>query len=190
MKDKFKVINLWAGPGAGKSTTRAGLFHLMKLNGINCEETTEYAKGKTWEKNASALSDQLLILSKQRNALHKLEGQVEWVVTDAPLLLTLHYTPLEFFPEHFRGLAVELYNSYDNYNVFINRVKPYSQVGRSQSKEKAIKIDTQVRHIMINHSIYEPIFIEGNRAAPARIFNELFSSTNELEAVPTRRIER
>ena len=38
------VVNLFAGPGSGKSTTCAGLFSKLKLAGIYCEMVLEYAK--------------------------------------------------------------------------------------------------------------------------------------------------
>lgn len=42
----MKVINLFAGPGSGKSTTCAGVFSKLKLAGVNCEMALEYAKDK------------------------------------------------------------------------------------------------------------------------------------------------
>lgn len=42
----MNVINLFAGPGSGKSTTCAGVFNKLKLAGINCEMALEYAKDK------------------------------------------------------------------------------------------------------------------------------------------------
>lgn len=41
---KQKVINLYGGPGTGKSTTAAMLFAKMKLAGFNCEYVPEFAK--------------------------------------------------------------------------------------------------------------------------------------------------
>jgi len=41
---KTKVINLFAGPGAGKSTTAAGLFAEMKRANVDVELVTEYVK--------------------------------------------------------------------------------------------------------------------------------------------------
>lgn len=46
---KTKVINLYGGPGTGKSTTAGALFAEMKFRGINCEYVQEYAKDKAWE---------------------------------------------------------------------------------------------------------------------------------------------
>lgn len=49
----LKVISLWAGPGAGKSTTAAALFNLMKRERFEVELVTEVAKDWT----TSATSD-------------------------------------------------------------------------------------------------------------------------------------
>jgi hypothetical protein len=61
----MKVINLWAGPGAGKSTTAAGLFFLMKLTGRRVELVTEYAKEVVYDQDPTRIKNQLLILAKQ-----------------------------------------------------------------------------------------------------------------------------
>jgi ATP:corrinoid adenosyltransferase len=53
----MKVINLWAGPGAGKSTTASGLFYLMKTADMQVELVTEYAKDMTWEGRHEVLQD-------------------------------------------------------------------------------------------------------------------------------------
>jgi hypothetical protein len=55
----MKVINLWAGPGAGKSTTAAGLF-LMKLTGRRVELVTEYAKEVVYDQDPTRIKNQLL----------------------------------------------------------------------------------------------------------------------------------
>lgn len=40
------VINIFGAPGAGKSTTAAALFALMKLEGYKVELATEHAKDR------------------------------------------------------------------------------------------------------------------------------------------------
>ncbi len=36
-----KIICLYGGPGAGKSTTAAGVYHHLKMLGFNCEMNRE-----------------------------------------------------------------------------------------------------------------------------------------------------
>lgn len=40
------IVNLFAGPGAGKSTGAAYIFSKLKLAGIDCEYVSEFAKDK------------------------------------------------------------------------------------------------------------------------------------------------
>ena len=44
-----KIINLYGGPGVGKSTTAAGLFYKMKIAGYSCELAYEWIKLKVYE---------------------------------------------------------------------------------------------------------------------------------------------
>ena len=157
MKNKLKVINLYGGPGAGKSTTRAGLFNIMKLAKYSVEETTEYAKDRLWESNHSMIKDQLMILANQNHRLFRLIGKVEWTITDSPLLLSLCYVKPDYLPKTFNNVIYEVNELYDNYNFFLNRVKPYNQSGRYQTEEEAKKIDILILDILnksnIKHNI-------------------------------------
>lgn len=170
---KLKVINLFAGPGAGKSTTRAGLFYEMKNQRVNCEEVTEYAKDVTWEENYNQLSDQLFVLANQNRKLDRLKDKVEWVISDSPLLLSIHYALPDYLPHTFKSLAFDLWNTYDNYNIFINRVKPYSGVGRSQTEDEAKEIDKKIKSMLSLHNI-NYIEVDGDKNAPLAIYNYIF----------------
>lgn len=44
-----RIICLYGGPGTGKSTTCAGLFYKLKIEGYNCEMNREYIKEWVWE---------------------------------------------------------------------------------------------------------------------------------------------
>lgn len=51
------VINLFGEPGAGKSTGAAYVFAMLKMNGVNAELVTEYAKDITWEETKEAFKN-------------------------------------------------------------------------------------------------------------------------------------
>jgi ABC-type glutathione transport system ATPase component len=161
----MKVINLFAGPGAGKSTTAAGVFHLMKVEGMSVELVTEYAKEMTWEKHHNILTDQLYIVAKQHRRLRRLRGEVEYVVTDSPLLMCCYYRKNDY-SETLDKLILELWNLDENVNFFIDRVKPYVGVGRRQSEEDARKVDVELRNLLAQHQVaYESVAGEGGAAA-------------------------
>lgn len=160
------------GPGCGKSTTAAGLFYLMKNAGMNVELVTEYAKDLTWEKRFDMLTDQLYILAKQNRRLHRLQDQVEYVVTDSPILLSYHYVTPDYLPLHFRNLVIELWNQYDNVNIVIERVKPYLKKGRSQDESEARLIDIKINKMLQDLKILYTVF-KGDKNCPQYIFDGL-----------------
>jgi AAA domain len=145
----MKVVNLIAGPAAGKSTLASTLFAYAKRMGSNIELVTEYAKDMVWEARSNILDDQLYILAKQNRRLHRLREHVDWVITDSPLLLGMHYA----LPGYFKGfheLALDVFRSYDNINLFIERPpkSTYSKVGRLQDYEEAVKIDDSLAGLL------------------------------------------
>ena len=90
----MKVINLYCGPGGGKSTGAAKLFAHLKQQDKNVELVTEFAKQLTWQNRQVDLSNQIYVFAKQHSKLFHLEDEVDVVVTDSPLLLSLIYRPI------------------------------------------------------------------------------------------------
>ena len=200
---KLKVINLFAGPGAGKSTLRADLFGLMKKNQKDVEEVTEFAKDKTWEKNFSALSDQLFVLANQNRRLDRLKDQVEWVVSDSPILLGIHYKTPDYLPKNFENLIFELWDTYENYNFFIERNHPYVAKGRNQGEEIAKQIDehivnmlkangvpfTSVKSSDVAHiEIYKSIFANEPLKFSTEWFHHAFSMAGDLAKAEAQKV--
>jgi hypothetical protein len=142
-----KVINFWAGPGTGKSSCAADLFAEMKWAGHNVELIDEYAKVKTWEKHMNILEDQMYISAKQNRKIERLQGQVDWVITDSPLLMCIPYIP-KGYCSHFKPLIREMFNRYDNINYFLVREKAYNPVGRNQTEQEARALDTQIKDLL------------------------------------------
>ena len=168
-----KIINLFGGPGCGKSTTAAGLFHLMKKAEMSVELVTEYAKEKIWEGD-TVLADQFYLLAKQNRRLNRLIGKVDYVVTDSPLLLQVHYGGR--YGDH-PGIVVPavygLFDTYENINLFITRTKKFMSEGRLGSEESAIEDDSAIYYILKRY----PFDVVAED--PAVIFNFLFGSIND-----------
>ncbi len=144
---KLKVINLYGGPGSGKSTMAARCFAELKMNGYNVELVTEYAKDLTWAGREKTLRDQLYILAKQHDRLRRLEGQVELVITDSPLLLCLVYVrghPL-YDNAAFASLVRSLDETFYRHDYFVRRCKAYNPRGRNQTEHEARALDGIIR---------------------------------------------
>lgn len=168
-----RVLNLYGGPGTGKSTTRAQVFAALKQMGVNAEEAAEFAKDLVWEQRHFTLSQQEYIAAKQIHRVQRLMGQVEVVVTDSPILFSLiyHEAPPEQFarraangegtvlhPDYvrwdaFRSYVRAVHRSWDTLDVFLQRdpTRPYSRVGRNQTEDEAKEIDDRIRALLRQH---------------------------------------
>jgi nicotinamide riboside kinase len=163
-----KVINLFAGPSSGKSTTAAGLFHLMKLAGLEVELAMEYAKDLVWANRQDDFKYQYYVTAKQAYRIERLIGKVDYIITDSPILLGVIYAPKDYFP-NYKPFLWDLHNSHDSINLFINRVKPYNPNGRNQTEEGAKILNGQIRDIFdLLENTYE---VNGDSDAPDKILS-------------------
>jgi len=165
-----RVINLFGGPGTGKSTTAGAVFAELKYRGVNCEYVQEYAKDKAWEfgKNhmvvPKVFEAQEYIFGKQHFRFRRCASEVDMIVTDCPLLLGLVYTPEEFPLPSLRPMIREAYDLYDNLNVFLVRNKPYNPSGRFQSEEQAKELDGVVRRMLDEQGLQYHVVDAGREA--------------------------
>lgn len=165
------VVNIWGGPGSGKSSTAAHLFSKMKQVGYSCELVSEEAKKIVWEGHLNLLEDQWYVSAMQNRKLMRLNGKVDFIITDSPLLMGVLYIDSSH-PESLRQCVVDINSTYTNYNVMLNRTKPYVQAGRMQDEEGARDIDQSCRDLLLD--ICGPDFeTDGNKKAARRIMTDL-----------------
>lgn len=150
-KKKANVINLFGGPGAGKSTLAAHVFYEMKCAGYVCELVTEYAKNLVWRDMHSVMHDELYIFAKQQHYLRMTAEKVDWIITDSPIILPIIYDEEKSL--EFAALVLKKFNGYNNFNFFLNRTKPYVEVGRTQTEDEARDLDVKIRNMLTKYSI-------------------------------------
>ena len=174
-KKKTIIVNLFGGPGSGKSTTAAGLFHKLKINGINCELVTEFAKHITWKEDFNTLKNQIYVFAKQHDRMFHLKDKVDVIITDSPIIMGLSYCNWDLMSRSFEQLVVDEFNRTDavNINYFINRVKEYNPSGRSQTEEEAKEKDMEIKTLLNKYNVpFETI--DGNENAVDWLFNIIF----------------
>lgn len=160
----MKVINLWGSPGAGKSTTAAGLFYKMKTAGYNVELVTEYVKDAVWDERTNLFKDQLYLLAQQNRRLERLRGKVDYAISDSPLLLVLAYSPKDYY-NSFNGIVLDIWNSYDNYNYLLHRKHKYINEGRIHTETEANMIDISIDDILVRYEQWhDNVFSDGDPA--------------------------
>lgn len=150
------VINLFAGPGSGKSTTCAMIFAKLKLAGINCEMALEYAKDKVWENSLDVLDDQIYVFGKQIHRLNRLKGKVDVIITDSPILLSIIYDK-ERNPI-LKDLVLDQFSKFDNLNYYVTRDDTYNPKGRVQTLKESIDKDNEIKNLLNDNNIDYTIF--------------------------------
>lgn len=149
------IINLWGGPGSGKSTTAAGVFMHMKQAGLSCELITEYVKGWAWRGTPITDWDDIYLFAKQSRRESACYGKVDYIVTDSPLGLgsvyERLYRPSSTFMrdvcaahrtrQHAAGLV--------HVNCFVKRTKPFVQAGRYEDEQAARRVDAIVEEYLL-----------------------------------------
>lgn len=145
-----KIVNLFAGPGAGKSTLAAGLFYELKMKFLNVELVTEYAKDMTWAQRTYELGNQPYVFGKQYHRMFRLMGKVDIIITDSPLLLCCFYAANKS-PKSFKTCVIDIVNTMENLNYFVVRQKPYNSLGRNQTENEAMDIDNAIIDLLDDH---------------------------------------
>lgn len=147
----MQVINLFGGPGTGKSTLAASLFAAIKMRGINAELVTEFAKDLVWTERMKELGDQVYILGKMYHKLWRLKDKVDVVVLDSPLPLCIYYdrNKTELFPKFCMGL----FNEFNNFNILLERNFAYQQEGRYQDEAGANEAHLAIKNLLETYNI-------------------------------------
>ena len=147
------VVNLYGGPCSGKSTLMAGLFYKLKSLGKNVEMSTEFVKDSVYDGNPYPFQDQIYVFANMLKHLRQYNGKVDYVITDAPLLMNSIYGEKEL--PTFHKLVMEEYNRYNNINYFLERSKDVDFVssGRVNTEKESNDIQKKVKKLLDKNDI-------------------------------------
>ena len=151
----MKLINIFGGPGIGKSTISADLYVKLKNSNVNCELVREYAKDLVWHERSKCLEDQVYVTAKQYHDLFMLKSKVDVCITDSPIMLGVYYNKLHSkHNKEFNDFIFYLHNTFKNQlNVLLKRKKKYNVKGRIQTEDEAIKIDNEIELLLKQYNI-------------------------------------
>lgn len=172
------VVNLFGSPGAGKSTGSAYLFSQLKMAGINAELVTEFAKDKVWEESKEVFNNQVYIFGKQYFRISRIKDKVDVIVTDSPILLSSFYNKDPLLGKELDDLILKIFNSFCNFNVFIDRVKPYNPIGRFQTEEESDIVSTELQDFLNKRNV-EYIHCNGDISGYNKLLKLIIDKVNK-----------
>ena len=173
---KTIIINLFGGPGTGKSTLMAQLYAKLKILGYETEMAPEFAKEKVWEESYKTLEDQIYVFAKQLHKINRLIGKVDIIICDSPLPFSLIYDKTK--NEKFASLVMDQFNSFTNLNFFITRSTSYITKGRLQTEEESKQIDEEILKVLETWQIpYETV---GKDESLYLIMSEILKNYEDL----------
>ena len=160
-KAKARLINFVGEPGSGKSTAAFVLAGIMKQRGFRVELVPELISAKMLAySNSDFIKDQLFVLAEQNKMLNLLDKSLDYIISDSPLFLSCIYGKhhwknqgKEQVENSFNQFVMDLYNSYDNQVILLERHHDYVTDGRVHSEQESTNIRTKIVDFMNNNNI-------------------------------------
>lgn len=147
----MKVINIFGGPGTGKSTLACEVFVALKKMGKNVELVTEFAKDLTYSDDKTKLNDQFFVSAEQNHRILRLkDSNPDFVVTDSPIFMGMAYVNYsdEIINVAFKRMLTAMFSSYDNINFVIYSDHKYSGFGRNETEKEAKDKHLKIKRLM------------------------------------------
>lgn len=164
------VINLFGGPGIGKTTTANRLVGSLKISDIDAVYISEYIKELIYKVNSERISDvdrketsklldgslysQSCIFQRQKEMLDIHVDQVPVLVTDSPLPLNIIY--LKDCSDSYRADVLRCFNEeYINVNIVLERDPNaiFQTEGRIHNKYESIEKDKEIIKFLKDNDI-------------------------------------
>ena len=159
-------INLYGGPGIGKSTVASLIFAELKILGYNVERVDEYAKELVYEgidlKTVDqSFQDRIFLEQLRREMLYK--NKCEILVTDSPLILNCFYNKSNFS----KDISKESLKEKQIHFFLIRKNENFQTLGRSHNEVESLLIDKKMMEFLKDSNV-DFIKVEGDSKQKAK----------------------
>ena len=152
-------INIYGCPSSGKTTLASQLFATMKALHYNIAYVQEYSKDLVYhgiDMRFLDEKDRIFILAEQlrRESIFK-QNNVDYIVTDSPLLLTAYYhqDPNKKEDWSYVDGIVKRQLKDNELHFWVNIVSNFEEEGRSHDKEESLIIQKELKQYLNNYNI-------------------------------------
>lgn len=147
------VINIFGGPGTGKSTCATWLAAELKSSNYSIELVTEYIKKWAWMKLAPQSWDGLYVFAKQLQSVDVITRNNVSVVSDSPLLMQLAYLEGTPYYKELTKIVRTFESQFPILNFYLLRKVPYVEAGRYQNLGEAIVMDQKILSLLEENNV-------------------------------------
>jgi GTPase SAR1 family protein len=149
------ILNLFGGPGSGKTTLAAGIFHSLKILHKNVEIVSEFPKELILAQNQIALDNQFYVTGHQAYRQWSASKIYDYVIMDSPILLGAIYNNDEHISAEFNAFLLKYHQEFDNINIYLKRDSNwlYSTKGRRHNSEEALSKDEEIFNFLVDNNI-------------------------------------
>ena len=178
----IKRINIYGGPGAGKTAMASYLFHQLKTRHIIIEQVSEFAKTLAYQGHEIVGFDQAWIFMTQMHSEEiYLRHGANLTITDAPLYLMMAYIKRDcpWLYSCLEPIAAKFEEQYPSIHLYVERpsVELYQQKGRFEDFREACEMDMITRGVLDKHTRgYHIIKYDNNQAALDLVLENLLQS--------------
>ena len=146
-RNKAIVINIFGGPGAGKTMMASRLFTALKSHHMEVANPEEYAKRAVWRGEGHLLDEQLILAGQIWKSLFETRNAVDIIILDSPLLLAAIYGK-DKEDEHFAKAIASFHQKDTRLNILLKRMTAshYDTRGRRENEFEATQIDVAVQN--------------------------------------------
>jgi nicotinamide riboside kinase len=151
---KTKIINFVGAPSTGKSVMAAYTFAILKTLHFKTEYIQEVAKFLIYQQRFDELNNQYSVSTKQYLNIKAVDGKVQYICLDSPLLLGLYYnkqyTSNVSNIEKTEKMILSKMSEFDNVYIFLEKNKnfPFEKEGRVHSENESIEIEVELKKLL------------------------------------------
>lgn len=178
------IVNLYGGPGTGKSVMAARLFAELKLRGVDVELQEEHARRTILLDQRAALRCQPFLFGQQVFELQQRAQSTDVVVLDSPLLLNPIYDR-DRSPA-LEQLVHEHVARFHNLDVILQRAADshYSGSGRDHTLAESIELDGRIAAYVREHCPASQTIAVGDAGAFASLVDEIMQRVRTVRLGP------